>query len=116
MAFIVSGCVCALSPTGTEGKFNLKLDSPRPRAYRILVASPIMMIFYFDDMGRTTISVPPLHHGCRSYLGGLKISDETPKNRKVIYLFEGEEIARRISVNDIERMKTDSSGYRILEP
>ena len=61
------------------------------------------------------VHVPSLPRGCKSYLIGVKIADADAHNVRAIRLERNGRLIRKLSLNDLAKLKVDADGYHILK-
>jgi hypothetical protein len=83
--------------------------------YGIRVTWPITNDFVVSKTGEALIDVPALPHGCSLICLGVKLTDGSPRSRKVIDVLRGGSVVRRLSLRELDRLPSDSSGARKLE-
>jgi type II secretory pathway pseudopilin PulG len=83
--------------------------------YALRVTWPTTNEFPVSKTGETVIDVPALPHGCSLICLGIKLTDGSPRRRKVIDVLKGGSVVRRLSLSELDRLPPDSSGTRKLE-
>jgi hypothetical protein len=110
-----TGCVVADGPYNQPSRVKLHLESPTPQAYTVHVASNAAFPVGAD--GRVVVDVPRLERGHATYLLGVaKVSQSSPYDIAAIDLKEGGKTVRKLSLNDLKKLPTDSEGYTLVKP
>ena len=85
-----------------------------PEKYVVRVANQESRTVSAD--GRVIVDVPRLERGCVTYLFGVvKVREESPYNVRAIGVYRGNQVVRKLSLNDIGKLPSDSEGYRIVK-
>jgi len=83
--------------------------------YGIRVTWPITNEFALSKTGEAVIEIPALRGGCSLICLGIKLTDGSPRSRKVIDMLRGRSVIRRLSLRELDRLPSDSSGARKME-
>lgn len=66
--------------------------------------------------GKIAVNVPPLERGCATYLFGVvKVKDGSPYDVPAIHVKKDGHVVRKLSLNDLKKMPTDSEGYQLIK-
>jgi len=110
----LTGCVYALRPGNNPSQQKLCLHSASPANYIIRVVDTNDFPVAAD--GRVTINIPTLRRGCDTYLFGfIKLSDGSPEHLKAIHVLRDEKIVRKLSLEKLKKLPTDTEGYHTLD-
>jgi len=110
----VAGCVHALHPYNQPSQQKLRLQSLGPQEYTIRVADKADYSVPAD--GRVVVEVPQLDRGCATYLFGvLKVNDSSPYDVPAIQVKKHDRAIRKLSLNDLKKLPTDTEGYRVVK-
>jgi hypothetical protein len=114
LAACLTGCVYALRPSNPTTRQSLQIQAPKPERYAVRVADAQPHQVASD--GQVSFDVPPLQSGCAVYLCGLvKVADHRSEDVRAIQIFEGEQVVRRLSLNQISNLPTGLQGIHILK-
>ena len=108
----VCGCVKALRPSNVPSQEKVRLLSPEPENYSVVVAENVNYAIGAD--GKVQLSTPVLDRGCATYLFGLKLKDASPNDVQFIHIKKGDRTIRKLSLNDLAKLPADKEGYRML--
>lgn len=114
LAGCLTGCVYALRPSNPTTPQTLQIEAPKPERYAIRVddAQPHQVA----SDGNVSFEVPPLQSGCAVYLCGLvKVADQRSEDVRAIQVFEGGQVVRRLSLNQISKLPIGPEGSHILK-
>jgi hypothetical protein len=110
-----AGCVVADGPYNQPSRVKLHLESPTPQVYTVQVASDAA--FPVGTDGRVVVKVPRLERGHATYMFGVaKVSESSPYDIVAIDLKEGGRTVRKLSLNDLKKLPTDSEGCTLVKP
>ena len=113
----MSGCTYRLMASNPPLQQKLRIISPDPAAYSIVVeeARPRSPHPVAGD-GGVIFDIPTLARGCDVYfLNVIRVGKAgSPFERKAIHLFRGNEVIRQFSLNEMAKLPVDSQGYRLL--
>lgn len=126
LALIVLGILAAVALVAMFGTIQAMEKGSPPTQYRVVLSDsstnygirvtwPITNDFVVSKTGEALIDVPALPHGCSLICLGVKLTDGSPRSRKVIDVLRGGSVVRRLSLRELDRLPSDSSGARKLE-
>jgi hypothetical protein len=101
--------------TGTPPmQYRVVLTGPSTN-YGIRLTWPVTNEFVVSRSGEAVIDIPALPHGCSLICLGVKLTDGSPRSRKVVDVLRDRSVVRRLSLRELDRLPPDSSGARKLE-
>jgi hypothetical protein len=115
----LNGCTYALHPYNTPSDQTLRVVNPTPEQYSMRVEDLCRdehKVYPVDTNGIVSFHVPSLPRGCAVYLfGGLKVSDARSENVRAVELQKDGRTVRKLSLNDIAKLATDTNGVRQIK-
>jgi hypothetical protein len=114
LAFLMTGCVCALHPANATSRQTFQFLPPAPEHYTVRVGDGQSYPVASD--GRVSFEVPPLQSGCAVYLFGLvKVADHQSEDVPAIQVFRDGRLVRRLSLNQISKLPTGPDHSHVLK-
>lgn len=117
--FVVSGCAYHLHPYNAPSDQTLKVLHPMPERFSVRVENLIEdkhAVVPVGTNGIVNFHVPSLPRGCAVYLFEVvKISDSRPEDVRAINLQKDGKTVRKLSLNDIAKLGTDTNGVRQIK-
>jgi len=84
--------------------------------YGIRTTWPVTNEFVISKTGEALIDVPALPRGgCSLVCLGIKLTDASPRSRKVIDVLRDGIVVRRLSLRELDRLPPNRSGARKLD-
>jgi hypothetical protein len=113
---MLADCVYALPVSNPSTNVKLRLQSPQPQSYSVrVIVQDAPTDYPVTADGRVNLTVLPFRDGCTVYFLGLKVKDATPERMRVIEVRRGERTIRRLSLEQITKLKQDDAGYRLVK-
>jgi hypothetical protein len=124
--FMVLAILVALALVAMFGTIRAMEKGSPPTQYRVILSGsttnyeirvtwPATNEFAVSKTGEAVIEVPALPHGCSLICLGIKLTDGSPRSRKVIDVLQNGNVIRRFSLRELDRLPSDGTGVRKLE-
>jgi hypothetical protein len=107
------GCVHADGPYNQPSQEKLRLKSLAPQTYTVQVANEPEFTVGAD--GRVVVDIPRLERGHKTYLLGSKVGESSAEDVTAVCVKKAGRTIRKLSINDLKKLPTDSEGYRVLK-
>lgn len=113
---LLSACAYRLPVSNIPSRQHFMIVAKSPERYVVRVKAFATADFPVASDGRVTIDIPKLPRGDSVYLfGRIRISGGVkPLTAKSVQLLDGRTITARLSLAEIVKLPSDSSGYHIL--
>lgn len=108
------GCALALPAYNYPSEEKIRVVTKSPEAIRIRVNADGGSVTQVPPDGRALVDVPTLPRECSRYFFGIRITNGHPEAKRVIEVWRDGRVERRLSLNDLNRLRVDADGYREL--
>ena len=108
------GTIWAMEKGSPAVQYRFMIATDRPSNCEVRVVWPRTNTFSISTNGEGLIDIPALPGGCSLVCLGIKLQDGSPYNRKVLEVLRDGRVIRRLSLQQIERLPSDTSGRRTL--
>ena len=119
LAFTLSGCVNSLHPYNAPSDHSLKIINQVPGKYVVRVENGFggeHKDYPVGSDGIVSFHVPSQPRGCSiRFLGIVKIAETHSEDVQAIELLKNERCVKKLSLNDIAKLKSDSDGIPRLK-
>ncbi len=80
----------------------------------VRVTWPVTNQFPVSKDGQAVVEIPALPYSSSLICFGVKLTDGSPRSRKIVEVLRGDQVVRRLSLRELEHLPSDSSGARKL--
>ncbi len=115
LAFLASGCVCALHVSSQPTDVKLRVQASQPLQFTVRIALKQPAHHSASADGRVEFTVPRFSNGCNVYVFGLvKTRDGSAENVRIVEVRRAQRVLRKLSLAQIAKLPTDGAGYSLV--